>query len=91
MAIGFARFGRHRDQPLALATLLPAFGPLAYVSQVFQAHQPVGMGLQKVLADQVVRAQLKPSRALRWRCVAGSAATCLCAGAVSGHGWNGRL
>ena len=62
MAIGLARFGGHRDEVLALAALFPAPGPFADASQVFQTNQTVRMGLQNVLGNRVVRAQLKPSR-----------------------------
>jgi len=64
MAIRFAGFGRDRDELFPLAALLPASGPLADACEVFQSDQTVGMGVQEVLGNRMVDAQLKPSLSL---------------------------
>ena len=64
MPIGLARFGGHGNHLLALAAFLAAFGPLANAGEVFQADQAVGIGVQDLLGDGVVGAQLKPSLSL---------------------------
>ena len=64
MSIRLAGFGGNRDQLLALATPLATFCPLADASQIFQADETVGMGVQDLLGDGVVGAQLEPSLSL---------------------------
>ena len=71
MPVRLAGSGGNRDQLLALATPLATFGPLADASQIFQADETVGMGVQDLPGDGVIGAQLEPSRLPgRWRCVA---------------------
>ena len=83
MSIRLAGFRGNRNQVLALAAPLATFRPLANAGQVFQADQALGMGVQEVLGDGVIGAQLEPSRLPgRWRSVAGWPNECLCAGAV---------
>ena len=60
--VGFAGFGGNWHQVFALAALRAAFGPLTNTREVFQANQTVGMGVQDVLGDGMVGAQLEPSR-----------------------------
>ena len=64
MSVGSARFGRHGDKLFPLATALAPFGALANASQLFQTNEALGIGVQDVLGDGVIRAQLKPSLSL---------------------------
>ena len=71
MSIRLAGSGGNQNQLLALATPLATFCPLADASQIFQADETVGMGVQDLLGDGVVGAQLEPSRLpAPWRSVA---------------------
>ena len=64
MSIGFTGFGRHGNQVFPLAAPLAAFRPLANAREVFQANETRGMGVQDVLGDGVIDAQLEPSLSL---------------------------
>ena len=61
MPIRLARFGGHGNQLLAEASALAPPRPLANAREVFQADETPGMGVQDVLGNGVIGAQLEPS------------------------------
>ena len=64
MAIRFPCFGRYGDLVLSLASFPVAFRPFANARKLFQTNQALGVGIQEVLGDRVVGAQLEPSLSL---------------------------
>ncbi len=62
MSICLAGLGGNWDKLFALAAPRASLPSLADAREVFQANQAVGMGIQDVLDDRVIGAQLEPSR-----------------------------